>query len=296
MKKLIALLMATTILFALGCGAKSKTETAEETTSVTEITTTVQTEPATEAQAVETTEKETVKPAAEFSDSFKKEYCELLASGNYYQAREFTDSENRTYIGTLFAEIFDWNLDGVPELMIGYASDDEISYNIETLDVYTIKNDKADLILSTDVHSSYGALDGSQSIGFSRGEDGTIYLSIDNDETEEMSVLGETYYSFKDGKVEYTRFYAEMDVDWDNGADTVFHDFKIDGKNVTEKQFNDKRKEMGEDDIFCAVIGYCDYSMLVDYLAGNTETYKNQFFHIYHEENPSWLYEVKCGF
>jgi hypothetical protein len=155
---------------------------------------------------------------------------------------------------------------------------------------------KGGLILSTDVHSSYGALDGSQSIGFSRGEDGTIYLSIDNEETDEMSVLGETYYSFKDGKVEYTRFYAEMDVDWDNGAETTFHDFKIDGKNVTEKQFNDKRKEMGEDDIFCAVIGYCDYSMLVDYLAGNTETYKNQFFYIHHEETPSWLYEVKCGF
>lgn len=289
MKKLITFLMAVSILFAHGCGAKTETET----TTVTDTTV------KTAVLQIETTEaEETTKLVTEFSDSFKKAYYELFTEDFSYLEHEITDSENNYYTGILFADLFDWNLDGVPELMVGYSLEDEISYNVQYLDIYTIENDKAERILTTDMHASYGALDGSQSIKFGYGKDGTLYLGVANSETEEMTVLGETYYSFRNGKVEYTRFYAEMDVDWDNGGTTTLHDFKIDGKYVTEKQFNNKRDEFGAENEFCAVLGYCEYDMLIDYLAGETETYTNQFFSLYDdpEYNPSWVNGVDFGY
>lgn len=295
MKKLITILMAASILFAHGCAAKTETETTTQTeTTTTAVQQIETTQPETTA---ETVEEETTKLVTEFSHSFKKAYYEFFTNDFSYLEHEITDSENNYYTGILFADLFDWNLDGVPELMIGYSLEDEISYNAQYLDIYTVNNGKAELVLRTYPHASYGALDGSQSIGFARGEDGTLYLGIDNEETEEMTSLGETYYTFKDGKVEYTRFYAEMDVDWDNGAATTFRDFRIDGKNVTEKQFNNKRNEMGIENTFYAILGYCEYDMLFDYLAGETETYTNQFFSLYDDsENHAWADDVDFGY
>lgn len=289
MKKLIALLTAASIMFAYGCGAKTETE--EETKAMAENRITA-------VQMAEEKETEKTTEAENTEESYKKIYLDLLKNNSRYSEHKFADSENRTYTGVLFAEIFDWNLDGVPELMVGYSNNEKISYNVEKLDVYTIKNGKAELILTTDVHCSYGALDGGQSIRFSRSKDGTLYLTVDNEDSEEMTVLGETYYTFKNGKVESTRVYAEMDVDWNDNGRTTFRNFKINGKTVTEKEFEVILKEMGEEETFVAHIDYCDFDMLIDYLEGETETYTNQFFsvHNYPEYNPSWVYDVDFGF
>lgn len=284
MKKLITILMAASILFAHGCGAKTETET----TINAETTTTAA------VQQTETTEaEETTKLVTEFSHSFKKAYYELFTNEFEYLEHTITDSEYRYYTGILFADLFDWNLDGVPELMIGYSLDEQISYQAQYLDIYTMNNDKAERIVHANIYSSYGALDGSQTVKFTQGKDGTLYLGIANEETEEMSFLGETYYTFKDGEIESTRFWAELNYD-----NYEFCDYKIDGKKVTEDQFNDKRNEMGCEDVFCAHADYCEYDMLLDYLTGETETYTNQFFsvHNYPEDIPSWVSGVDFGY
>lgn len=294
MKKFIAILMAASILFAHGCASKTETKKEEPVSTTVAVQQTETTQPEV-TDIAETTEISTTFKN-EGSEQFKKEYFRLLS--DHYSEHEITDTENHYYMGTLFADLFDWNLDGVPELMVGHATEDEISYQVHYLDVYTIENGEAKQILTTEVYASYGALDGSQSVIFAYGNDGTLHLGVANDETDEMEALGETYYTFKDGKVEYTRFYADMDVDWENGASTEIIEAKIDGKVVTEKQFNDKRNEIGAEDAFYACIGYCEYDMLLDYLSGATKSYTNQFFSLYDdpEYNPSWVNSVDFGY
>lgn len=288
MKKLITILMAASILFAHGCSAKPETET---TTSAETTTASVQQIETKQHEAIKTGTSEDTTAEDEKAESFKKAYLEVI-NNNYHEHKSIRN-EHHYYTGILFAELFDWNLDGEPELMVGYATDEKLIYNIQYLDIYTMKDGKAELILSTDVYASYGALDGSQLIEFGYGKDGTLYLGIANEETDEMSYLGETYYTFKDGKIEHTRFWAELNYD-----NYELHDFKIDGKTVTEKQFNDKRDEIGAEEAFGVHVAYCEYDMLIDYLAGETKTYTNQLFSIYDdpEFNPSWVNGVDFGY
>lgn len=284
MKKLIVFLMAVSLFLTNGCGSKTEQEVKAEPVSTTAI-----------VQQIEAEEPEVI-VNNEVTEGFKGAYLEVL--NNSYGEYTITDDEYDFYTGTLFAELFDWNLDGEPELMVGYATDEEFIFNIEYLDVYTMENGEAKKILTTEVHGSYGALDGSQSVIFAKGNDGTLYLGVSNEETNEMVALGETYYSFKDGKVESTRFFVDVNFDWDGIVETTYENHKIDGKNVTEKQFNDKRTEFGADDAFYATIGHCEYDMLVDYLEGETETYTNQLFTRYDDPdyNPSWINGVDFGY
>lgn len=284
MKKLIVFLMAVSLFLTNGCGSKTEQEVKAEPVSTTAI-----------VQQIEAEEPEVI-VNNEVTEGFKGAYLEVL--NNSYGEYTITDDEYDFYTGTLFAELFDWNLDGEPELMVGYATDEEFIFNIEYLDVYTMENGEAKKILTTEVYTSYGALDPTQAVIFAKGSDGTLYLGVSNEETNEMVALGETYYSFKDGKVESTRFFVDVNFDWYGDSETTYENHKIDGKNVTENQFNEKRSEFGADDAFYATIGHCEYDILVDYLEGGTETYTNQLFTRYDdpEYNPSWINSVDFGY
>ena len=284
MKKLIVFLMAASLFLTNSYSSKTEQEAKAEPVSTTAV-----------VQQLKAEEPEVI-VNDKASKDFKGSYLEVL--NNSFGEYEITNTECNYYLGTLFADLFDWNLDGEPELMVGYATDEEISYNVQYLDVYTMENGEAKKILTTEVHGSYGALDGSQSVIFAKGNDGTLYLGVSNEETNEMIALGETYYSFKDGKVESTRFFVDVNFDWDGINETTYENHKIDGKNITEKQFNDKRSEMGANEAFYTHIGHCEYDMLVDYLEGETENYTNQFFTLYDisEYNPSWINGVDFGY
>lgn len=253
----------------------------------------------------ETPPAETTAPAVTDENAatqlFKEAYYDVLVDENGELIEPYTETVAEEdgytdYEGRMFAELFDWNLDGVPELMVGYSLSDSIVSEVEFLDVYTVENGKAKKILTANMYNDYMALDPSQSIGFSYGQDGNLYLCLYNEENKEMEAYGETFYSFKDGNVDKTRLYFRNENAYE-GPDS-FVDFRIKNIDVTEEEFNAKREELGTDKKLSIWVHYYDYGALVSYLADETDSYSTGFFNGY-EANYiafNWARELDFGY
>lgn len=253
----------------------------------------------TETPPAETTAPAVTAPEKELA--FKEAYYDVLVDENGEMIEPYTETVDeedgyRYYTGRLFAELFDWNLDGVPELMIGYSTEKNITYNVDYLDVYTVENGEAKKILTADVYASFKALDGSQAITFNHGNDGTLYLGVYNKETDEMRAYGETLYSFKDGVVEQTTLYFRNENAYE-GPDSLV-DFRIDGNDVTEEEFNAKAEELGTEDSLNVFAERYEYDELVSYLAGETDRYRAEYFieAAGNDMVPSWVTDVDFGY
>ena len=280
MKKLIA--TALSLILALGSlAACGKTETPPAETTAPAVTTP-------EDSAVEFDKELYYDILADENGELKDPYTSFWVEEN--------DASYNYYEGRMFAELFDWNLDGVPELMIGYSTEAKNTYTVEFLDVYTIENGEAKKLLTADMYNDYMALDTSQSIGFSYGQDGTLYLCLYNEETYEMETYGETFYSFKDGNVDETKLYFRNENAYE-GPDK-FVDFRIDGTDVTEEDFNAKREELGADEMLRVREYHHEYNRLVSYLADETQIYSPDFWLINEigKEIPEWVTEVDFGY
>lgn len=253
----------------------------------------------------ETPPAETTAPAVTDENAatqlFKEAYYDVLVDENGELIEPYTETVAEEdgytdYEGRMFAELFDWNLDGVPELMVGYSLSDSILSEVDFIDVYTVENGKAKKILTANMYNDYMALDPSQSIGFSYGQDGNLYLCLYNEENKEMEAYGETFYSFKDGNVDETKLYFRNENAYE-GPDS-FVDFRIKDIDVTEEEFNAKRDELGADEKLSIWVHYYDYGALISYLADETQIYTPGFYSG-HETNYRffrWTREINFGY
>ncbi|MBQ8016051.1 MAG: hypothetical protein IJ264_07715, partial [Clostridia bacterium] len=187
-KRIIAILAAASTLLAGACSAKTEQET---TTKAPETT-----------AAVETTQAPVDKG---FTDELKSKYLEIIKDyeERYGVYTETTDEYDMNgYSGVYFCELFDWNTDGTPELMIGYTKYFAILYNIEYISVFGVENGEVRQLLNEKYNHMHLSLDGSQGVVFAKGNDGLVRLVLANDEAEEWDNSGVDYVSYSNGKIE----------------------------------------------------------------------------------------------
>lgn len=283
-KKIAAILAVASTLFTCACGAKTEAET---TTKAPETT-----------AAAETTKA----PVNEgLTDEVKKEYLDIIKDyeERYGVYTETTDEyDTKGYSGVYFCELFDWNVDGSPELMIGYSKDFTIWYNIEYLAVYGMENGEAKQLLDQKYNHMHLSLDGSQSVVLAKGDDGLVRLVLANDEAEEFNTDGVDYISYSDGKIERTSLNAYGFSDEEREDEDYFDRYTVDGKEVSFKEFDAKEKELGE--IFgVPFIEHMSYDNLVKFLSGETDSYTNEFFSSEDYEDTKhadWVYETAFGY
>ncbi len=283
-KIIAAILAVAATLFTCACGAKPEVET---TTKAPETT-----------AAIETT-KASVNEG--LTDEIKKEYLEIIKDyeKNYGIYTETTDKyDTKGYTGVYFCELFDWNVDGSPELMIGYSKDFTIWYNIEYISVYGIENGEVRQLLAEKYNHTHLSLDGSQGIMFAKGNDGLVRLVLANDEAEEWNTSGVDYVSYSDGKIERTSLNAYGFSDEEREDEDYFDRYTVDGKEVSFAEYDAKEKELGE--VFeVALVNNMPYDNLVKFLSGESDSYINEFFSSFDfddEKHADWVYETEFGY
>ncbi len=290
LKKIAAILAVASTLLTCACGAKTEVET---TTKAPETTAAVET-----TKAIETTKAQIEE---RFTDELKKEYLDIIKD---YEERcgvytETTDENDmKYYSGVYFCELFDWNVDGTPELVIGYTKTSEIWYNIEYLTVYGIENGEVRQLLNEKYNCMHLMLDGAQSLMFAKGNDGLVRLVLANDEAEEWNTNGVDYVSYSDGKIERTSLNAYGFSDEEREDKNYFDRYTVDGKEVSFAEYDAKEKDLGE--VFeVAFVNNMLYDNLVKFLSGESDSYTNEFFSSFDfddEKHADWVYETDFGY
>lgn len=270
-KKIAAILTVASTLFTCACGAKTEPET-------------------------------TIAPVKEsLSTEIRNTYLGVIRDyeEKYGVYTETTDEyDTKGYRGVYFCELFDWNTDGVPELMIGYTEGFSIWYNIEYMAIYSFENGEAKQLFDEKYNLMHLSLDGSQSVTFAKGEDGLVRLVIANDEAEEWNTSGVDYVSYSNNIIERTSLnaYGFSDEETDDGE--CFERYTIDGEEVSFAVYDAKEKGLGEN-FYVPFVNHMPYDNLVKFLSGETENYTNEFFSSEDYEDTKhadWVYETAFGY
>ncbi len=284
-RKILAILAVASVIFTCACGAKNQPSETPETDAPNQTPV-----------------------VAELTDELKKEYLSIIRDyeeryGVYTEESEIRDDIPggiESYRGVYLCELFDWNTDGVPELMVGYTKTYNSSYNFEYLAVYGIENGEVRQLVAQRFNHEHLSLDGTQSFKLAKGTDGLVRLVLANDEAEEWYNSGVDYVSYSDGEISRVALNAYgFDPDRETTAeDDYFERYTIDGRNVSFEEFDAKEKEFGE--IFnIMVYEHVDYAALVSFLSGETENYTNEFFSSSDsdfEKRPDWINETDFGY
>jgi co-chaperonin GroES (HSP10) len=294
-KKLAAILTVASTLLTCACAAKQDIETTEipETTVAVETTEVSETTVAVEITNAMDDDKITA--------DYKTEYLSVIEDyeERYGVYTEITNEyDTKGYKGVYFCELFDWNTDGTPELMIGYAKDFAIWFNIEYISVYGFENGKAVQLLNEKYNHMHLSLDGSQDLTFAKGDDGLVRLVLANEEAEEWNTSGVDYVSYNEGKIERTSINAYGFSEKETDNEDYFERYTVNGKKVSFAEYEAKEKELGEE-FGVAFIENISYDNLISFLSGETESYTNEFFSSQDyedEKHADWVYETAFGY
>ena len=262
--------------------AETQTEIIEQTEieAQTEIETPTETAAQTKAAAkAETTAKaEAAEPAksAAQTDAFRAVYARKLADLRAAYGTPQGDDPDQTNV--VFADLFNWDADGKPELVVLIREDDTPYAEVFRVKIYGEKDGKAVTLLDENVGSTYGFLCSDLLLNMVKTKDGTLAVCVDD--SHDYADLKETYYTLSEGKVRSTVLSAQSSVGgWvGEGADAYPVDpdaYQIDGKSCTKAEF-DKRKEALTNNDFMSVICQREYDLraLDAYLSGKSDTYR----------------------
>ena len=195
MKKLVATLIALTLLLTLAACVKRTADTTEETTAPTEQTTA----PTTTDTATEPTESvtETEPPASTSEEDLPQLYRDIITSKKSELAAMDT--------GVLHTLLFDVDADGMEELFLMYPSQED-GKNTYGFDLYTIRDNET--VTITCNHTVFYAIAGGQGGSVDVAQiDGRTYVYTRNvsgdwmtynEEVRLMNIGGWNLYTLKE--------------------------------------------------------------------------------------------------
>ncbi|MGN0635775.1 MAG: hypothetical protein ACI4I5_06095 [Acutalibacteraceae bacterium] len=289
-KKIVVLLTVSLLCVSFAaCGAVQTTQ--PEILTQPEIST----QPETSTQAETSTQPETELTIAEtdttvklnqalkwqaLTDEIKSAYLSTVMEYRNKYGEEFIRDENGNWIaGVAFADIFDWDQDGIPELFIGYTSEKTRSAEVPSsvvsnLDVFTYQNGKVKKILSAYPGESFLQTSAQECMIITEDSDGNVYFLLNQSKDswqEERCVQ----YGYTDGKITQKQFYAKAkQLDSNNIPELV--SFTVQGQTVTEEEY-EKEKYNGNAYLFVGS-NKKEYEPLLEYLRGERENYAVSFF------------------
>ena len=183
--------------------------------------------------------------------------------------------------GVVFADLLDWDQDGVPELFTMVKEDGENQYGRERfrLIVSGEKDGEAVTLLDSALGSGYANLGSLLYFCLTRNSSGNILVFVED--SHEYENLKETFYSLSDGKVTSTVLSGQSsvggwEIDPETGEDRPAHldAYQIDGKPSDAAAYEAKIKEFGMDDclgVWCQ--DRYDMDTLDAFLTGQTDVY-----------------------
>ena len=250
MKKILCICLTLAALFALAaCGGKS--------------------DPAASSSTEAAAETDYKPPYAAVVDSYETKYGEWVS-------KEKESSVDDYGTGVLFCDLFDWDRDGVPELFVGYNTENEEHLLLSDLEVFTFARGDARRILHAKPGRAYLNTSSYQDFGFALEKDGTIALCLTHTESE-WDTEEITQYRFRDGKVTSEELFAQAkDYDKESDEPPELNVFRIDGKDVSKAQY-DKAKLEKKDNMLYIVCSRIDYTALKDFLQGTADSFRCAF-------------------
>lgn len=108
--------------------------------------------------------------------------------------------------GVFFCNLFDWNADGTPEMVVGYSDGKKESLNAQSLEVYSYNGSFAKPLLIEAPGSEYSQKSDTNTVKFIKHDDGTYTIRIahsyGNGEKNDYC-----FYSFENDEVKCTKLY-----------------------------------------------------------------------------------------